>query len=264
MMQRAGSTQAILATALVLLAVTALPAGAQAPAWWTGGAAFRLQVVPDGRGGSAEAAPGRPAHLWVFDGERYVIRLTNPLPVSVAVGLTVDGLNTITGLAAAAAEGAKWILDPHSTATIDGWQVGTGTARRFVFTQREESYAAWRSRREPALAVRYGEIAAAFFWSAQDLERSLPRETGRRKVWPAGARFERPAILPWMRDAGTAMGERTPHPVQWVPFHYDTGMYDPAAALVVRYALRGVAPWRPTPERPWTDLERPGFAPEMP
>lgn len=106
---------------------------------------------------------------------------------------------------------------------------------------------------------RYGEIAAAFFWSSADLDRA-----SRPPVWPLAEEKANARGAPRASgNAGTGMGERTPHPVEWIPFHLDTGMYDPARWLVVRYALAGHAPWRPPPPR-WTDPERPAFAPEMP
>ena len=61
--------------------------------------------------------------------------------VRVAVALSVDGLNTIDASHVSAADARKWVLGPHETVTISGWQVNQAQARRFEFTTEQRSYA---------------------------------------------------------------------------------------------------------------------------
>ena len=75
-------------------------------------------------------------------GQDYSLRLTNPTPYRVAVALSVDGLNTIDGKHTGAAHASKWVLEPYESTVISGWQVNESTARRFFFTNENNSYGA--------------------------------------------------------------------------------------------------------------------------
>src|SRR5262245_52430442 len=57
---------------------------------------FRVELLNDS--GETKGETYRDGHPFVTaqPGERYTIRLYNPLPIRVAVNLTVDGLNSIT------------------------------------------------------------------------------------------------------------------------------------------------------------------------
>ena len=205
--------------ALAFLAALPAFAAAEIPAF-NAPTTFRVEVVSERRGPLAAATPGYPAHLTASEGETYAVRLSNPLPVPVAVGLTVDGLNTVTGAGSRAPGGARWLVEPHATALVSGWQVGPPATRRFLFAWRDESYAFWRSRRDPSIEPRFGEIAAAFFWSSADLSRARAR------------RDEPPGVGPSVSPAQptTATG--------------DAGMFDPDAAVVVTYSFSAGMPWR--------------------
>src|SRR5688572_9659817 len=73
---------------------------------------FTVEVVGDEEGSKAESwRDGRP-FVAARAEERYAVRLHNPLPVRVAVNLTVDGINSITGKPSGIEDGAKWIIEP--------------------------------------------------------------------------------------------------------------------------------------------------------
>ena len=55
----------------------------------------------------------------------------------------MDGLNSIDAKRTSARDSTKWVLGPHQTITLDGWQTDASTARRFYFTTEDESYGAW-------------------------------------------------------------------------------------------------------------------------
>jgi hypothetical protein len=230
---------------------------------------FRIDLLSeDTPFGSGSLPDGRPLVL-VQPGQRYTIRLHNPLPVRAAVNLTVDGLNTITGSPSAPGAGSKWVIEPHAYADIRGWQTGGAAARRFVFTSREGSYASWRSNDwAQDLSVNCGVIGAAYFWSSAELAAALIRE---RPVYPlatgggirryGAAQSEDDASgAPRARkfEAGTGMAERLVNPVRTVYFDCDAGMFDPDDAVVLYYDFPS---WRESRPRPFSGGR---YAPEMP
>jgi hypothetical protein len=226
---------------------------------------FRVEVISDQGGVKTESHKDGKPFIEAVPEERYAIRLYNPLPVRVGVNLTVDGLSSISGKPVGPSKGKKWIIQPHSFVTIRGWQVGGDDARRFYFTSKEASYAAWRSNAWGRdLSVNCGVIGAAYFWSKDDMEDWLEShpvyepafreeisqdESSRHKAGAAAPSVEK-------QQAGTGMGERESHSVRNVEFHYDTGMYRAAQAVVIYYDF-ALEPPRP---RPFTD----DYAPEMP
>ncbi len=232
---------------------------------------------------------GRPT-LYVNEGEEYSIVLRNPLPVRVGVALTVDGLNSIDGERNTPSKASKWILEPHSSITIRGWQTGLSKSRRFVFTNKSESYAEWKEDRDRTDYTRnLGVIGVAWFWSGEELRRTLNpprpfvseddvlsyRDARRGKAAPApcpsaGAAAE---SAPKSRSAdhssvqkreeeraGTGMGRQEHHAVSRVEFEFDTGMYSSGDVLAIYYEFA-----RPRPQpRPFVDeTEDEGFAPDM-
>ena len=105
-----------------------------------GAPGFTVEILVDGRPLAQYPARG-VRYVEASKGHEYGIRLTNPLPVRVAVALSVDGLNTIDARRTDARTARKWVLDPHETVIINGWQTSQSEARRFVFTTEERSYA---------------------------------------------------------------------------------------------------------------------------
>lgn len=230
---------------------------------------FLMEVEPSGGARLAYGPGGRPLML-LSPGTRYSVTLHNPLPVRVAVNLTVDGLNTLTGEPGTPAGGSKWLIPPRSRITVSGWQTGRHSAREFVVTSRQASYARWRSDAWARdLSVNCGVIGAAFFWSSGELAAALAglhqhRSFSRAKA--AGA-LRGPAAEDGGRDgfdAGTGMGERIASPVRAVRFAPDAGMYDPDDALVVFYDFDDPRVLTPRPVQPPIWRQKPRFAPEMP
>jgi len=227
--------------------------------------AFNIEVISDRTGRKPEYVRDGKPFIEAEPEERYSIRLYNPLPIRVGVNLTIDGLSSISGKPTGPSKGKKWIIQPNSFVTIPGWQVSDGDVRRFFFTSKESSYASWRSNAWGRdLSVNCGVIGAAYFWSREEMEDWFEThpvyepgyreeiskdEVSRQKVGASAPSAEK-------QQAGTGMGERESHPVRNVAFHYNTGMYRAAQAVVIYYDF---APEPPRP-RPFTD----DYAPEMP
>lgn len=232
--------------ALALAAAFLVPAAALAQPSHAG---FSLEVLVDGQPVPQYLARGT-RYVEALKGRDYAIRLRNPLPVRVAVALSVDGLNTIDARRSTAGEARKWVLGPYETVTISGWQTGRETARRFYFTTEERSYAQWLGRAEDA-----GVISAVFY-----RERPLVRPATSPKPVPysgtppaAGGRAEGApgtdgAAAPQSADAASAgrvarqdeyaatgIGDAMRHEVQQVWLDLES---TPAASLAIRYEYR--------------------------
>ncbi len=207
------------------------------------------------------------AYIEALRGREYTIRLSNPLPVRVAVALAVDGLNTIDAATTSAWKAAKWVLGPFETVEIPGWQVSGETARSFVFTGERDSYGAWLGKTE-----NLGVIEAVFFrerttWGAIDpLMEARPAPVG-----SAGAAA--PRAKPQAEELGddyaaTGMGDRREHRVTRVHLSLER---EPAAVVRLRYEFRpelerlGVlSPHRPPLQRREGARGFPGYCPEPP
>jgi hypothetical protein len=74
-------------------------------------------------------------------GAKYSILLSNKTGERVLTVVSVDGVNVITGDAAAPAQ-SGYVLDPFSGVGIDGWRKNMSEVAAFVFTALAESYAA--------------------------------------------------------------------------------------------------------------------------
>lgn len=241
---------------------------------------FLIEVISDENGTKYETTKNNRPFITAIPWERYSIILHNPLPVQVAVNLTIDGLNSITGKPCRPQDGSKWIIDPYSYVIIRGWQVSGNDARRFYFTTKDESYAKWRSNSwGKDLSVNCGVIGAAYFWNKKDMENYFennPVYEYTQKPIPFSRWFglEKECSAPCLedkarakqvapgeprlrREAGTGMGERESHPVELVYFNYDTGMYKPHQAVIIYYDFVKV---QPQPQ-PFLGMD---FAPEQP
>ncbi|HPR63928.1 MAG TPA: hypothetical protein PK014_06870 [Thermoanaerobaculia bacterium] len=231
---------------------------------------FTIEIISDERGVLRESRKWNRPFVSAEPGERYSIRIHNPMPIPVAVNLAIDGLNSITGDPGKPDEGKKWIIDPYSYVTIRGWQVSSHDARRFFFTTREDSYATWQGNRwGKDLSVNCGVIGAAFFWSKREMEQYYESnpiiEYTRYGLSGHNAYDEAPSAMSQRKSecmekrqkAGTGMGERETHPVRQVRFDYDTGMYQIGQAVILFYDFPDRRPPYPRPfEGSW--------APEMP
>jgi len=119
--------------------------------------AYSIEVLVDGVPLREYATRGT-RYVEARDGHEYSIRLRNQTAERVAVALSVDGLNSIDAKTTSARDASKWILRPHETITISGWQTSSSAARRFFFTSEERSYGAWLGKTR-----NLGTISAAFF-----------------------------------------------------------------------------------------------------
>ena len=223
------------------------------------------------------------------EGAEYELLVRNPLPVRVAVALSVDGLNTIDARRTSAWESSKWVIEPHGSVRISGWQMSSSRARRFYFTTERDSYAARLGR-----ASDLGVITAVFFrestprphpvtppphYEPRPRERSgapqdeetMRAESGERKSrGSAGATAARPRSDDY---AATGIGRSVGHDVTWIHMALER---TPAAEVTVRYEYRDALVRLGLLPRPWRDqdglrrrerargFEEPRYSPEPP
>jgi len=272
--------------AAVLVALAAAPSWASSP---TPG--FRIEILVDGR-----PIPQFPARGTVYvealKERDYAIRLHNPCDVRVAVALSVDGLNSIDARRTTAKDARKWVLDPHETIVISGWQVDMSHARKFFFTSEQDSYAQWLGKTKDM-----GVITAVFFRErvtriepivvppvdsrsrpeAQGAARSASGassgESARADAQPkAGVPAPTAAAVQREEYAATGIGDRTDHAVRRIHMDLED---QPAGSVSLRYEFRpqlvrlGVLPSSPARPDPLTRREgargfEPGFCPEPP
>lgn len=206
----------------------------------------RLEVVVDGRTAAEYHALGT-RYIEAIKGKGYAIRIHNPFDVRVAVALSVDGLNTIDARHTTAAGGRKWVIGPHETITISGWQTSMTQARRFFFTSEERSYAGrlgqpdnigvisavfFRERAPHVVPLTLGRVDGA---ARGDAAKDAPAPAADRGSAGGAAKTESAAAN---RDeyAATGIGGRTGHAVALV--HLDLEER-PAASIDIRYEYRG-------------------------
>jgi hypothetical protein len=208
----------------------------------------RLEVIVDGRTAAQYRALGT-RYVEALKGKEYAIRLHNPFDVRVAVALSVDGLNSIDARHTTAADSRKWVIAPHQTITISGWQTSMAQSRRFFFTSEERSYAGRLGQPD-----NIGVISAVFFRERVPVVSPLTlgqtggvprRDASKDAAAPAAAAGRgaegnsakaESASAARVEFAGTGIGERTDHPVSVV--HLDLEER-PVASIDVRYEYRG-------------------------
>ena len=153
----------------------ALLLAASAPAAALERASYTLEILVDGVPLHEYPTRGKN-YVEALEGREYAIRLTNRTARRIAVALSVDGLNTIDAKSTTAGEAAKWILSPHQTITLEGWQTGESSARRFFFTTEGKSYGAWIGNTR-----NLGVVSAAFFHERARPTRIYRQEREERK-----------------------------------------------------------------------------------
>jgi len=252
---------------MICLAVLGLSGSLEAVSKMFKGYSFESYVVVRRRGRLSEKKSDAGEFLQVREGDAYSIVIRNPLPVTVGVAVTVDGLNTIDGKRTTPDKASKWILKPRGSMTIRGWQTGGKSLRRFVFTRGEESYANWKEKHDGRRYTRnLGVIGVAFFWDGRLLDRILnpPKPFSDSDKMTeceerlSGTRHKSARSPQASRKAGTGMGDRETNRVRRVHFHYDTGMYSSNDVLRIYYKFEQYCG-----PKPFID-EDDGFAPEMP
>jgi hypothetical protein len=210
-------TKKLLMPLLVLLALAA-PASAMRKGQYS------IDILVNGRPLEEYAARGT-TYIEALKGREYSIRLRNHTGRRIAVALSVDGLNTIDAKTTTAREASKWIIAPWGTITIDGWQTGPDTARRFFFTTEIDSYGAWLGK-----TSNLGVISAAVFREKRRPPAPVIREEKRQKVRSPCAEGESLGLSDDM--AATGIGRETDHSVTRVRFESER---NPAAVLQIRY-----------------------------
>jgi len=232
----AGAARAVLCLALLL--VTAGPARAGGRHQEDPGR-FSLEVLVDGAPVREYQSRGK-TYVEALPGREYAIRLGNHTASRVAVALSVDGLNSIDARSTTVRSASKWILDPWQTVTIEGWQTGPSTARRFFFTTEERSYGAWLGETR-----NLGIITAAVFRERRPRPAPIVREeaepgapaAGEFRLGPgrgdaAGREGKDAASRIGDDRAATGIGEEVGHRVTRVAFDAEP---EPAALLNIRY-----------------------------
>ena len=211
---------------------------------------FGVEVVVGGAPLEQLPARGR-VYVEAVAGSEYALRVRNPLPVRVAVALSVDGLNTIDARRTTARDASKWVIEPYGTITVTGWQMSRTRARRFYFASERDSYANKLGR-----AADVGVITAVFFRERGGYSEVVPpphprplgelrrSEEGEMKSAPqssqsargAGAAKDR-AAAPARDDdyAATGIGRSVGHDVRWVNLDLER---DPTAEVTIRYEYR--------------------------
>jgi hypothetical protein len=265
-----------LAAALLPLAVAAAPpawASRPWPAPYTVGSLIGVQVEVEGAAAPLYAAVDGSGRYYVQarQGGRYTVRLENHSGERLAVRMTVDGINVISGERQKVDQaGRMYVLDPWESADIQGWRTSLDDVRRFTFVDEKASYAArtgqansrmgwielavyrerhrygWRAPARPDVTAREGADAPSAGAGApapqartEDRDRSAAK-SGRAE---SGAAESYP---------GTGWGERTHDPVRLVDFEPESW---PAERVTLRYeyasALRalGILPWQATRDR---------------
>ena len=230
-------------------------------------------------------------YVEAIEGAEYELRIRNPLPVRVAVALSVDGLNTVDARRTSSWDATKWVIEPYGTLRVGGWQMSRERARRFYFTTERDSSAAKLGR-----ASDLGLIAAVFYREAGPAvtyrrrppyrveemdERGAHESRTENAPAPSSAQTDKKrsgrsattgeAIRPDDDYAATGIGRSVTNNVERIHMELERR---PAAELSIRYEYRpalvklGILP-RP---RPYPDplprrerargFEDPGFCPE--
>ncbi len=216
---------------LPLFALVARPTPArQAPP----AADYTMEILVDGRPLTLLAG-NDSTYVEALRDREYSIRLTNRTGMRVAAALSVDGLNVIDAKRTSAREARKWILDPWQSITLDGWQVSSLTARRFVFTTEDKSYGAWLGRTGDL-----GVVSAAFFRERpRPVAAPAPLEKQRSAAGSAAPEARRQDVSSesMQKDeyAATGIGRAVDHSVIEVDFDEEA---TPAKVVTLRYEYR--------------------------
>lgn len=231
---------------------------------------FEVEVLVEGYPREALYGRGR-RYVEAREGAEYELRIRNPLPVRVAVALSVDGLNTIDARRSSSWDSSKWLIEPYQTIRVSGWQMSSSRARRFYFTTERDSYAARLGR-----PGNLGVITAVFYRENTPRPQPVvppiyrdkgedgtpaPRPSERRSEDNSTQQMNRAesakrgrgpstaAPVPDDEYAATGIGRSVDHHVSFVNLDLDRR---PAAEVTIRYEYRdallklGVLP-RPRP-----------------
>jgi len=200
--------------------------------------ACHIEILVDGSPLTEYPARGT-TYIEALRGREYGVRLTNRTDRRLAVALAVDGLNSIDAKTTAARQASKWVLDPHETITINGWQTSSTDARRFFFTTEEQSYGAGLDKVD-----NLGVIEAVIFRERARRMTHGDMMEGRSRKAPASADRARPSAPSEQESveksdtddlAATGIGRRIDHRVRRVHLELEDR---PVAHLRLRYEYR--------------------------
>ncbi len=211
---------------------------------------FEVEVLVNGYPLDALYGRGR-RYVEAVEGAEYELRVRNPLPVRVAVALSVDGLNTIDARHTSSWDASKWVIEPYGTIRIGGWQMSSSRARRFYFTSERDSYAAKLGRKTDL-----GVITAVFYReresrppmpvtprppyrrdeeSPRERSESRKSESSTAQADSAGRAGQDRNAAPMRHDddyAATGIGRSVTNNVSWISMDL---MRQPAAEVSIRY-----------------------------
>jgi len=197
-----------------------------------------IEILVDGTPLTEYPARGT-TYVEALRGHEYGVRLTNRTDRRIAVALAVDGLNSIDAKTTSARQASKWVLDPHQTITIDGWQTSSTDARRFFFTTEERSYGAWLDKVDNLgviEAVVFRERAHRMTVGGISDQRSRKAPAPADRVRPEAPAEQESAQKADADDlAATGIGRRIDHRVRRVHLDLEDR---PVAQLRLRYEYR--------------------------
>src|SRR5687768_4596185 len=186
---------------------------------------------------------GKPGH-------EYQVRVSNRLGEDLLAGVSVDGVNVITGQGAHPSQ-SGYVVAPRGVLDLNGWRRSLSQTAAFYFTALPDSYAARTGRPDDV-----GVIGVALFRRKQEPRPAAPiaPEVGARS-----RAEERDSRL------GTGHGRRETSYATHVSFERATTSpaevitlyYDSHANLVARGVIRDPVRVAPTIPRPF-----PGFVPD--
>jgi len=187
---------------------------------------------------------GGKHYIEALKGREYTLVMINHSDRRLAVALAVDGLNTIDARHTEPRKAMKWVLEPHGTVEISGWQVSSDRARRFYFTSESDSYGAALGQTQ-----NLGVISAAVFREKAPAVEAEYRRDAPAPAAPAGgvppeskARGELSSSLEKQNHdeksedfAATGMGDSMSHRVERVRMELEP---NPVQTINLRYEFR--------------------------
>ena len=210
---------------------------------------FEVDVLVDGRPLAKYQARGR-TYVEAIQGEEYEIRLRNRSSDTVAVALSVDGLNTIDASRTSAWNASKWVIEPHDTITIRGWQMDSDHAHRFYFTTERDSYAA-----KLGVRANLGTISAVFYRERRrvipitppyPMPRPVDREQNQgsadSRASAAGPNTGASKSSRAREDAATGIGRSVHNDVRYVDMELESR---PAAEVTICYNYGSISESNP-------------------
>jgi hypothetical protein len=201
-----------------------------------------VRVLVDGLPAPLYLRPGTwdREYFQAFRGKSYSLQVTNNSGERVAVLMSVDGLNVVTGQASnlSSTEG-MYVLSPWSTATISGWRSSLNDVRRFVFVDEEHSYASRTDQANGDMGwirvLSFREQPQHVTWR-DDQRRERSDEGGAKSQAapaPSAGELRANGTRPPDEGApGTGWGDRRYDPVSQTEF---TAVANPTDQIVLRY-----------------------------